>query len=75
MSPAVIIGAALVGVGAIAAFAINGSPQTERVELGTDAPLLAACACASCWCARPGDCLDTEEQDAPPTQIPILGGV
>ena len=52
MSPAVIIGAALVGVGAIAAFAINRRPRNEPVELGTDAPLLKACACASCWCAR-----------------------
>jgi EmrB/QacA subfamily drug resistance transporter len=75
MSPAVIIGAALVGVGAIAALAINRSPQTERVELGTDAPVLAACACASCWCARAGDCLDSEEQDQPPTPLPALVGV
>ncbi len=75
MSPAVFLGAALVGVSAIAAFAINSSSRTERFELGTGVPLLAACACASCWCAPPGDCLDTEEQVKPPTQIPILVGV
>jgi MFS family permease len=80
MNPAVMIGAALVAVGAIAAFAIKGAPRTERIETATDARLLTACACASCWCAQPGDCVDTEDevaspgdQDASP-QVPVLVG-
>jgi MFS family permease len=81
MNPAVLIGAALVAVGAIAAFAIKGTPRTERIETATDAPFLAACACASCWCAQPGDCVETEDQGplpedqhASPTQVPIVVG-
>jgi EmrB/QacA subfamily drug resistance transporter len=80
MNPAVIIGAALVAVGAVAAFAIKRSPDTERVETATGAPLLTACACASCWCAQPGDCIETTDegvlaarQEASP-QVPILMG-
>jgi EmrB/QacA subfamily drug resistance transporter len=79
MNPAVLIGAALVAVGAIAAFAIKRTPQTEPVEAATDAPLLTACACASCWCAQPGDCIETkdhdalaEDQDPSPTQVPVV---
>jgi MFS family permease len=75
MNPAVIIGAALVGVGAIAAYAIKRSPRSERVERGADAPLFAACACASCWCARPGDSVDGEDHDPPRAQIPLLAPV
>jgi EmrB/QacA subfamily drug resistance transporter len=80
MNPAVMIGAALVAVGAIAAFAIKGAPRTERIRTATDAPLLTACACASCWCAQPGDCVDTKDEDASPgdqdasPQIPVLVG-
>jgi EmrB/QacA subfamily drug resistance transporter len=74
MNPAVMIGAALVAVGALAAFAIKRSPRTKRIELATDVPLVAACACASCWCAGPGDPSGTEDQDAPPTQVPALAG-
>jgi hypothetical protein len=80
MNPAVMIGAALVAVGAIAAFAIKGAPRTERIRTATDAPLLTACACASCWCAQPGDCVDTKDEDASPgdqdasPQVPILVG-
>jgi MFS family permease len=80
MNPAVIIGAALVAVGAIAAFAIKRTPKTERFETATDAPLLTACACASCWCAQPGDCVETTDQDAlaadqeASPQVPILVG-
>jgi MFS family permease len=74
MDPAVAIGAGLVAVGALAAFAIKRSPRTEGIELGTDVPLVAACACASCWCARPGDAPDAEDQGAPPPQAPILVG-
>jgi EmrB/QacA subfamily drug resistance transporter len=80
MNAAVIIGAALVAVGAIAAFAIKRTPRTERIQTATDAPLLTACACASCWCAEPGDCVDTKDEDASSRdhdaspQLPILVG-
>jgi EmrB/QacA subfamily drug resistance transporter len=74
MNPAVLIGAALVAVGAIAAFAIKRNPRTEPVETATDAPLLTACACASCWCTQPGDRVDTKDEDASP-QVPVLVGV
>jgi EmrB/QacA subfamily drug resistance transporter len=80
MNPAVLIGAALVAVGAIAAFAIKAAPRAERIQTATDAPLLTACACASCWCAQPGDCLDTKDEDAShgdhdaSPRVPILVG-
>jgi MFS family permease len=74
MTPAVLIGAALVAVGAIAAFAIKRTPQQKRIATATDTPLLAACACASCWCAQPGDCVETEDQDPSPTQVPAVVG-
>jgi MFS family permease len=80
MNSAVIIGAALVAVGAIAASAITRTPRTERIQTPTDAPLLTACACASCWCAQPGDCADTGDEDASSRdhdaspQTPILVG-
>jgi predicted MFS family arabinose efflux permease len=64
MNAAVVIGAALVAVGAIAAFAIKRTPRTEHIQTTPDAALLAACACASCWCAQPGDCVDTKDEDA-----------
>ena len=79
MNPAVIVGAALVAVGAIAAFAIKGSPRTAPRTIETDAPMLAACVCASCWCSPPDDGVVSRDQDAPPadqdappTQVPIL---
>jgi predicted MFS family arabinose efflux permease len=81
MNPAVMIGAVLVAVGAIAAFAIKRTPRPERIETATDAGLLTACACASCWCAHPGDCVETRDEDASPgdqdasQQVPILVGV
>jgi len=62
MNPAVMIGAVLVAVGAIAAFAIKRSPMIARTEIGTEARLLAACACASCWCAQPCDCNEPSDQ-------------
>jgi hypothetical protein len=80
MNPAVMIGAALVAVGAIAAFAIKRTAVTARTEIGHDASLLAACACASCWCAEPGDCVEPKNEDASPgdqdtsPQVPILVG-
>jgi predicted MFS family arabinose efflux permease len=79
MNPAVMIGAALVALGAIAAFAIKPNPRSEPVETATDAPLLAACACTSCWCAQPGDCADTNDggssrEQELPSQAPILVG-
>src|SRR3954462_2468443 len=63
MNPAVMIGAALVAGGALAAFAIKRSPRT--IEIASDVPLVAACACASCWCAPAGDAEHTEDEDAP----------
>jgi hypothetical protein len=79
MNPAVMIGAALVALGAIAAFAIKRNPRSGPVETATEAPLLAACACASCWCARPGDCAGTNDEGSSreqelPAQAPILVG-
>jgi ABC-type glycerol-3-phosphate transport system permease component len=69
MTPAVLIGAALVAVGAIAAFAIKRAPQTEHAEAG----VLAACACASCWCAPPADTPQGEDL-ARTKEIPLLAG-
>ena len=69
MTPAVLIGAALVAVGAIAAFAIKRAPQTEHAEAG----VLAACACASCWCAPPADTAQGEDL-ARTKDIPLLAG-
>ena len=51
MDPAVMIGAALVAIGAIAAFAIKHVPQAAHAAVPADVPLLARCGCASCWCA------------------------
>jgi MFS family permease len=51
MDPAVMIGAALVAIGAIAAFAIKHVPQPAHAAVPADVPLLARCGCASCWCA------------------------
>jgi MFS family permease len=74
MNPAVMIGAALVAVGAIAAFAIKRSPRTEPLVVADQTPLVAACACASCWCAPPGDTSDTEDHDDDAVRIPVLAG-
>jgi hypothetical protein len=71
MNPAVLIGAALVALGAVAAFAIKRAPLPEHADL----PLLEACACASCWCAPPADASATRDEDAPrPAEPPILAG-
>jgi EmrB/QacA subfamily drug resistance transporter len=75
MNPAVMIGAALVAVGAIAAFAIKRSPRPVPLAVADQAPFVTACACASCWCAPPGDASDTEDRDVGAAQIPILAGV
>jgi hypothetical protein len=75
MNPAVMIGAALVAVGAIAAFAIKRSPQTEPLAIPDQAPFVTACACASCWCAPDGDTPETEDHDAGAGPIPALAGV
>jgi len=56
------IGAALVAVGAIAAFAIKRSPQSQHFAVATEVGYVTACACASCWCAPPGDTSDTEAE-------------
>src|SRR3954462_3188378 len=69
MNPAVLIGAALVAVGAVAAFAIKRSPRVEHAEV----PVLAACACASCWCAPPADGSASPDHGPSPTgDIAIL---
>ena len=75
MNPAVMIGAALVAVGAIAAFAIKRSPQPEHVAVASEVGYVTACACASCWCAPPSDAVDTEDQDRSSPRIPTLAGV
>ena len=75
MNPAVMIGAALVAVGAIAAFAIKRSPRTEPVAVAEHAPFVTACACASCWCAPPGDTPEAEDHDVGAVKVPVLAGV
>ena len=75
MNPAVMIGAALVAVGAIAAFAIKRSPASESPAVADQAPLVTACACASCWCAPPGDMPQTEDHDVGAVKVPVLAGV
>ena len=75
MNPAVMIGAALVAVGAIAAFAIKRSPPTEPLAVADQAPFVTACACTSCWCAPPGEPADTDDQDVGAGKIPALAGV
>ena len=82
MDPAVTIGAALVAIGAIAAFAIKHVPQTAHAAVPADIPLLARCGCASCWCApdlceectctscqcvHADDGMGTRDQDLPPS--------
>jgi hypothetical protein len=74
MNPAVMIGAALVAVGAIAAFAIKRSPRTESVAVAGEAPFVAACACTSCWCAPPGDTPETGDHDVGAVKIPVVAG-
>lgn len=81
MDPAVMLGAALVAVGAIAAFAIKHVPQPAHATVPADVPLVTQCACASCWCAParceqctcescrcapPGDGTGASDQDLPP---------
>jgi MFS family permease len=75
MNPAVMIGAALVAVGAIAAFAIKRSPASESPAVADQAPLVTACACASCWCAPPGDMPQTTDHDVGAVKVPVLAGV
>jgi predicted MFS family arabinose efflux permease len=75
MNPAVTIGAALVAVGAIAAFAIKRSPRTEPLAVADQTPFVTACACASCWCAPPGDTPQGNDHDADAVRIPVLAGV
>jgi EmrB/QacA subfamily drug resistance transporter len=74
MNPAVTIGAALVAVGAIAAFAIKTSPQTESLAIATEAPFVTACACASCWCAPDSDTPQADDHDVDAVRIPVLAG-
>jgi hypothetical protein len=81
MDPAVMIGAALVAIGAIAAFAIKHVPQPAHAAVPADLPLVARCGCASCWCApdlceectctscqcaHADDGTGTRDQDLPP---------
>jgi MFS family permease len=67
MDPAVMIGAALVAIGAIAAFAIKHVPQPAHAAVPPGVPLLARCGCASCWCAPAlcEECTCTSCQCAP----------
>src|SRR3954447_5567142 len=74
MNPAVTIGAALVAVGAIAAFAIKTSPRTEPAPVVDETPFVTACACVACWCAPDGDAAETEDDDLGDVNIPILAG-
>src|SRR4051794_6887856 len=74
MTPAVMIGAALVAVGAVAAFAIKRSPRTEPVAVVDETPFVTACACVSCWCAPDGDTPETEDHDVGNVKIPVLAG-
>jgi predicted MFS family arabinose efflux permease len=74
MNPAVLIGAVLVAVGAIAAFAIKRSPRTEPLAVADQTPFVTACACASCWCAPPGDTSQAEDDDVGAVRIPVLAG-
>src|SRR3954464_3311849 len=74
MNPAVTIGAALVAVGAIAAFAIKTSPRTEPVPVVAQTPLVAACAWVGCWCAPPGDTGQTDDDDVRDVDMPVLAG-
>ena len=64
MNPAVMIGAALVAVGAVAAFAIRRSPRTEPVAVVVETPFVTACACVSCWCAPAAETPDAKDHDA-----------
>jgi hypothetical protein len=73
MNPAVMIGAALVAVGAIAAFAIKRSPRTEPLVVADQAPFVTACACASCWCAPAADVPDPAD-GVGAVRIPVLAG-
>src|SRR5919206_598845 len=71
LTPAIWAGAGVVAVGAMAAFAIKRAPHTEHAEAG----VLAACACASCWCTPPADTAGTNDQDPRrTTDIPLLAG-
>jgi hypothetical protein len=74
MNPAVLIGAALVAVGAIAAFAIKRNPRPEPLSVADQAAFVTACACASCWCAPPGDTAQDEDHDVGAVRIPVLAG-
>jgi hypothetical protein len=67
------IGAVLVAVGAVAAFAIKTSPRTEPLAVA-EAPFVTACACASCWCAPAADTPETEDHDVGAVPIPVLAG-
>jgi MFS family permease len=74
MNPAVMIGAALVAVGAIAAFAIKTSARTEPLVVAGETPFATACACTSCWCAPPGDTPESEHDDVGAAKLPVLAG-
>jgi len=74
MNPAVFIGAAVVGVGAVAAFAIKSAPRTAPVKLGDEDAFAMACACVSCWCAESPQTVHSDDQDAPRPQVPALVG-
>jgi len=72
MNPAVFIGAVLVAVGAVAAFAIKGSSRTGPVEVAEQTPFVTACNCVSCWCAPPADTPQAVDDDLAAVRIPAL---
>jgi EmrB/QacA subfamily drug resistance transporter len=74
MNPAVFIGAAVVAVGAVAAFAIKGVPGTAPVRVGDEDAFATACACVSCWCVERPETIHSDDQGAPGPQVPVLVG-
>jgi hypothetical protein len=72
MNPAVMIGAALVAVGAIAAFAIKTSLRTEPVAVADQTPFVTAC--ALCWCAPPGELWTPKTRTPAPCRSPSSPG-
>jgi len=74
MNPAVTIGAALVAVGAIAAFAIKRTPRGEPVAVVDETPFVTACACTSCWCSPAGETPQAEDHDVGAARAPVPAG-
>ena len=75
MNPAVMIGAALVAVGAIAAFAIKRSPQPEHLPVASEVGYRHRLRLRLVLVRAPSDAADTEDQDRSSPLIPALAGV